>query len=103
MLFLLKIEVSLPPEMPQSRRDELRQKENARAFELVETGKLCRIWRIVGTTANHSIWQAESLEEMHANVQSLPLYPYMYVTVTPLVEHPVTAAWTKEKGALPAF
>lgn len=103
MLFLLRIDVSLPPDMPQATRDSLRQKENAQAFELVKNGKLRRIWRIVGTTANHSIWEAESLEEMHANVQSLPMYAYMKVEVTPLVEHPVTAAWTKEKGALPPF
>jgi muconolactone D-isomerase len=103
MLFLLRIDVSLPPDMPQATRDDLRAKENVQAFKLVESGKLRRIWRIVGTTSNHSIWEAGSLEEMHANVQSLPMYAYMTVTVTPLVEHPVTAAWSKERGALPAF
>ena len=103
MLFALKIEVSLPADMPQQQKDDLRRRENARAIELMKAGKLHRIFRVVGEVSNISIWEADSLEEMHANVGSLPLYPYMKVTVTPLIEHPVTAAWREENGALPAF
>ena len=71
-------------------------RENDRAMELMKANKLRRIWRIVGQVANFSVWEADSLEELHANVGSLPLYPYMKVIVTPLIQHPVDRnAWTK--------
>lgn len=103
MLFALKIEVSVPADVPQQQKNELRQRENDRAMELMKQGKLHRIWRVVGEVSNISIWEADTLEEMHANVGSLPLYPYMKVTVTPLIEHPVTAAWKEKNGTLPPF
>jgi muconolactone D-isomerase len=103
MLFMVKIDVSLPADMPQSEKDQLRVRENARAHELVAAGKLRRIWRIVGQTANFGVWEADTLEELHANIGSLPLYSYMKVEVTPLITHPVTASWQETRGALPAF
>lgn len=103
MLFMVKIDVSLPAAMPQAEKDDYRKRENARAHELVETGKLRRIWRIVGTTANYGIWEAATLEDLHADVGSLPLYPFMKVEVTPLMTHPVTASWEDTHGAMPSF
>ena len=38
MLFMVKIDVSLPADMPQSEKDQLRVRENARAHELVAAG-----------------------------------------------------------------
>ena len=103
MQFMVNIEVAVPADLPQTQKDDLRRRENDRAMELMKGNKLRRIWRIVGQVANFSIWEADSLEELHANIGSLPLYPYMKVTVTPLVQHPVTEAWTKANGALPPF
>ena len=103
MQFMVKIDVSLPAAMPQGEKDDFRKRENARAHELVEEMKLRRIWRIVGTTANYGIWEAESLEELHASIGSLPLYPFMKIEVTPLIAHPVTTSWQDSRGALPAF
>ena len=90
MLFMLRIEVTLPPDMPQGEKDELRRKENARAETLIAQGTLVRIWRIVGRIANFSVWQAPTLEALHEAVMSLPLFPYMKIDVTPLIDHPVT-------------
>ena len=103
MQFMVNIEVSVPADLPQTQKDDLRRRETDRAMELMKANKLRRIWRIVGQVANFSIWEADSLEELHANLGSLPLYPYMKVTVTPLIQHPVTEAWTKANGALPPF
>ncbi|HVZ52917.1 MAG TPA: muconolactone Delta-isomerase family protein [Pseudolabrys sp.] len=103
MLFMLNIDVSVPADVPQERKDELRRRENDRAIELMKEGKLRRIWRIVGQTANYSVWEAETLEELHSVVGSMPLYPYMKIDVTPVIEHPVTEAWSKVNGPLPAF
>src|ERR1700681_2176118 len=103
MLFMVNIEVSIPNDMPQKDKDDLRARENARAVELLHTKKLRRIWRIVGQVANFSVWEADSLEELHANLGSLPLYPYMKVTVTPVIQHQATEAWLKAHGPLPPF
>lgn len=90
MLFMLRIDVTVPPEMPQADKDALRKRENARAEELIAKGTLVRIWRIVGRVANFSLWHAESLEALHDAIQSMPMFPYMKIDVTPLIDHPVT-------------
>jgi muconolactone D-isomerase len=103
MQFMVNIEVSVPADLPQKDKDDLRRRETDRALELMKANKLRRIWRIVGQVANFSVWEADSLEELHANLGSLPLYPYMKVTVTPVIQHPATDAWIKAHGALPPF
>ena len=65
MLFMLRIDVSIPPEMPQADKDALRKRENARAEELIANGTLVRIWRVVGRVANLSLWHTDSLEALH--------------------------------------
>ena len=90
MLFLCKIDVSIPPEMPQADKDKLRERENARALELIERGTMLRIWRVVGRVANFSLWQTDTLEALHEVLMSLPMFPYMKVDVTPLINHPMT-------------
>ena len=99
MLFMLRIDVTLPPEMPQPEKDKLRAAENARAKELIENGTLVRIWRVVGRIANFSLWQAPSLEALHEAVMSLPMFPYQKIDVTPLVNHPMTEIADARNGA----
>ncbi len=103
MLFFIHFEVSVPANTPAELKEQLRAGEHARAFELIEAAKLRRIWRPVGTADTCCLWEADSLEELHTAVRSLPLYPYMKLTITPLVEHPVAAAWGKAHGPMPAF
>ena len=90
MLFMCKIDVTLPPEMPQAAKDDLRKRENARAEELIAQGTMVRIWRIVGRVANFSLWEAPTLESLHETLGSMPMFPYMKIDVTPLIDHPVT-------------
>ena len=61
---------------------------------------MLRVWRIAATRANFGIWQADSHDDLHAALGSLPLHPFMQVTVTPLVEHPVVAAAAERGVAL---
>ena len=103
MLFMVKIEVSVPADMPQKDKDDLRTRENARAMELIKANKIRRIWRIVGQVANFGVWEADTLEELHANLGSLPMYPYMNLSVTPLIQHPATEAYGKAHGSMPPF
>jgi muconolactone D-isomerase len=98
--FLLNIDVSIPPGMPQSDKDALRDRENARAAQLIEAGVMVRIWRIVGRVANFSLWQADTPEQLHEALMSMPMFPYMKVEVTPVIDHPVThLAETRNGGA----
>ena len=90
MLFMLRIDVTVPPDMPQAEKESLRDRENARAKKLIEEGTLVRIWRVVGRVANISLWHAESLEGLHDALMSMPMFPYMKIDVTPLINHPVT-------------
>ena len=90
MLFMLNIDVSIPADMPQAEKDSLRQRENARAEQLINEGVMVRIWRIVGRVANFSVWQAPTLEALHEVLMSMPMFPYMKIDVTPLIDHPCT-------------
>ena len=90
MLFLLRIDVSIPADMPQTDKDKLRERENARAAELIAEGTMQGIWRIVGRIANNSLWKADTLEILHDKVSSMPMFPYMKIDVTPLINHPMT-------------
>lgn len=103
MIFMVKIEVSMPAAMPQKEKDDFRQRENDNSIPLMKNKKLRRIWRIVGQTANFSVWETDSLEELHTLLTTLPMYPFMTVTVTPLIQHPLIEAWTKTNGELPPF
>jgi len=90
MLFLLRIDVSIPADMPQAEKDKLRERENARAAELIAEGTMQGICRIVGRIANNSLWKADTLEILHDKVSSMPMFPYMKIDVTPLINHPMT-------------
>lgn len=103
MLFMVRIKVELPGEMDPARVKELGEAETDRAIELIQAGKLRKVWRIVGERANFSIWEADTLEEFHANISSLPLHPWMGVEVTPMIQHPATQAYESRVGPFPTI
>ena len=89
MEFLVRIEVRLPPDMPQAEREALLAAEAVRGRELIAEGLLVRIWRVPGRFANVSLYQAEDATAVHAAVSSLPLWPWMDVRVEALARHPL--------------
>jgi muconolactone delta-isomerase len=84
MDFLVHMEVTIRIESG----DELLEKEAARARQLAAAGILRRLWRVPGRRANWGIWVAATTDELHAALASLPLFPYMSITVHPLATHP---------------
>ena len=88
MLFQVEMDVRLPPEMPAERAGELKAIERARAQELQRAGKWRHLWRVAGRYANVSVFDVESPTELHELLSTLPLFPYMHVTVTALCRHP---------------
>jgi muconolactone D-isomerase len=88
MEFLVNIDVALPSGMPSDRREELYAAEAVQAASLAAAGRLVRLWRIPGRTANWGLWLAADATELHDALTSLPLWPYMHIEVVPLARHP---------------
>ncbi len=45
------------------------------------------MWRIAGQYANILVFDVESHDELHAILSTLPLFPFMEISVTPLARH----------------
>ncbi|MEV5410723.1 muconolactone Delta-isomerase family protein [Thermopolyspora sp. NPDC052614] len=88
MEFLVRTENRMPPETPAEQRDRLRAAERARARELRESGILKRLWRVPGRTGTIGLYEAADATELHDALMSLPMAPWMDITVEPLATHP---------------
>jgi muconolactone D-isomerase len=90
--FLVEAEVALPHSLDGERRTALLAQELERASALAADGALRAIWRVPGRFANRAIWSATDATALHDALTSLPLWPYMDVSVTALARHPVAGA-----------
>ncbi len=97
MQFMLNIDYTAPAGFTGQETAALRAEESAHALALMEQEVLLGIWRVVGRSANISLWQARSLEELHATLSALPMYPFLKIQVTPLIEHPVAAGFAQAR------
>jgi len=88
MLFHVRMNVNLPRSMPPEEAARLKQDEKELAQRLQHEGKWRHLWRIAGQYANVSIFDVGSVDELHALLTSLPLFPYMQIDVMPLCRHP---------------
>ncbi|MEU5279970.1 muconolactone Delta-isomerase family protein [Streptomyces asoensis] len=87
--FLVEITTTVPEGTPQQQVDERRAAEAVRARELAAAGHLARLWRPVGELRSIGVWCADDETELHEKVLgTLPLRPWMSLTVTPLQPHP---------------
>jgi muconolactone D-isomerase len=87
--FLVNIKFIWPDSVTPERRAELRDKEVKMAGELAKQGHLVRMWRVVGRRENWGLWRAKDATHMHEILSSLPIWPYMDVTVQAMARHPV--------------
>jgi len=101
MRFLLNMHVRMPGEWSQEQRAELLHRETEAAVELMHRKVLRRTFRIVGQLANFSIWETATPDELHTVLQTLPMYPYMTISVTPISKHPVEQAYVEKYGSIP--
>ncbi|NKQ51351.1 muconolactone Delta-isomerase [Amycolatopsis sp. K13G38] len=88
MLFHVRMDVHLPPDLDPAVRADIVAREKAYSQDLQRTGKWPQIWRIVGEYSNFSIFDVESGDELHEILSGLPLFSYMTIKVTPLAKHP---------------
>jgi muconolactone D-isomerase len=87
MEFLARIEQDISPDMDPERLAKVKAAEKIRGQELVDAGKLRRIWRIPGRRAVIALYRVDSPEELHEILSSLPLFPWMDIEVTALGSH----------------
>jgi muconolactone D-isomerase len=92
MLYMVHMQVDIPTTLPKEEADRLKAEEKAYAQKLQHEGKWRHLWRIAGQYANYSVFDVVSNDELHDMLSSLPLYPYMSVSVTPLAQHPSAIA-----------
>ena len=88
MLFLVRMEVNIPRDLPTEQANEIKAREKAYSQDLQRDGRWKSIWRVVGEYANYSIFDVASNDELHQLLQGLPLFPFMKISVTPLAQHP---------------
>ncbi|TAL96586.1 MAG: muconolactone Delta-isomerase [Paraburkholderia sp.] len=88
MLYLVRMDVHMPHDMPASEADEIKAREKAYSQELQRQGKWQQLHRVVGEYANYSVFDVESNDELHTLLSGLPLFPYMTMEVTALARHP---------------
>jgi len=88
VLFHVEMDVRIPPELAPEIADRLRATERARSQELQRSGKWRHLWRIAGRYANISVFDVDDPAELHELLSTLPLFPYMTITVTALCRHP---------------
>lgn len=88
MLFKVAMTVALPHTISAEQAEHLKAEERARAQQLQRSGTWRHLWRVAGRYANVSIFDVASAQELHDILSSLPLFPYMDVTVEALCRHP---------------
>ncbi len=88
MLYCVEMDVHMPRDVDPAVFDRLKAEEKARAADLQRAGKWRHLWRVAGRYANISIFDVASHDELHAILSTLPLFPFMEISVTPLAQHP---------------
>ena len=92
MLFLVRMDVNIPHDLPPEQANEIKAREKAYSQALQRDGRWPHLWRVVGEYANYSVFDVASNDELHELLSQLPLFPYMRLQVTPLARHPSAIA-----------
>jgi muconolactone D-isomerase len=87
--FLVELWTTFPEDMDPAEINRLRAAEAERAKELAAAGHLVRLWRPIGEMRSIGLWRAADEAELREKVLgTLPLFPWMTDTVTPVGSHP---------------
>jgi len=88
MLFHIRMDVNIPHSISEAQANEIKLKEKIYAQTLQQQGKWRHLWRIAGEYSNISVFDVDSVDELHTLLSELPLFPYMHIKVMPLCRHP---------------
>lgn len=87
--YLVEILLEGTDAVPLEELEELRCAEAARASDLAADGTLLRLWRTDQPGwRNVGLWRARSERDLRGTIASLPLAPFMSVSIRELGEHP---------------
>jgi muconolactone D-isomerase len=81
----------LPADTPAAERERLRTAERERAMELRAQGVLRKLWRSPGTMGTVALYECRDATHLHEALSSLPMFPWLEVSVEPLATHPQEA------------
>ena len=85
----MEITTTVPEGTDPAEADRRRAAEAVRAGELAAAGHLVRLWRPVGELRSIGLWRASDEAELEEKVLgTLPLRPWMTLSVTALQAHP---------------
>jgi muconolactone D-isomerase len=91
MDYLVEFIITIPDDAPLPEIEQRRAGETTRVAELASQGHVLRVWKPLpedGRQRALGLYRAESDEELEAILDSLPLRPWMEVSVMALAEHP---------------
>jgi len=88
MEFLVRFEAHPPPSVSSEQIATLKAMERERATELRAQGILKRLWRVPGRRGVVGLWEAPDTDVLHDALVSLPMFPFLDVSVEPLATHP---------------
>ncbi|MGV3479361.1 MAG: muconolactone Delta-isomerase [Sphingobium sp.] len=88
MLFHVTMDVRIPHDADPAYIERLKAEEKARAQALQQAGTWRHLWRVAGAYRNVSIFDVADNAALHDLLMSLPLFPFMEISVTPLCRHP---------------
>jgi muconolactone D-isomerase len=88
MLYHVRMDVRPPSGTDPAVFDRLKAEERARALDLQRQGIWVHLWRITGQYSNFSVFDVADHDALHDVLSTLPLFPFMEVSVTPLARHP---------------
>jgi muconolactone D-isomerase len=91
MEFLVRQSNKLPAPMTDEAADHrrsLQAAERNRATELRAAGILVKLWRVPGTRDAIGLYRAPDATALHDALSSLPMFPWLEISVEPLATHP---------------
>ncbi len=100
--FLVRAQSLLPGDFPDERRARMRTAERSIAGEWRTAGMLQRLWRIPGRADWIGLFTAEDATVLHDALTTLPMFPWLCVTVEPLATHPHGGARAENVADAPA-
>jgi len=91
MDYLVAFTVTVPEGAPACEVEQRMSREGIRVAELAAQGHALRVWRPLpddGRRRAIGLYRAADDSELEAILESLPLRPWMEISVTALAEHP---------------
>jgi len=88
MVYVVEMDVKIPESWSEEKLDDYLKREQETSQKWQKSGQWVYLWRVAGKYSNISVIEADSPDELHQIISSLPLFPYMNIKVTSVCKHP---------------